>query len=203
MAHSYSALCTNAALDARETLIGASPIIRGYNGTIPADSDTALAGNTLLAQGTLPADWMANAAARVKSKLGTWQFTGQAAAGAGTVMTFYRIYDSTGTTCHVQGSLGVNVPLVTNALTAANGNVLNFAATTGALVGMKAIGTGIPLGATVVAVTGTTVVLSMTSTAGVANAATVTFKYDLEVDNTNIANAQVATVNSYSWTGGN
>lgn len=201
MAESYSAVNTNAALDQRETSIGASPVLRFYNGTMPTDADTALAGNTLLAQGTLPADWLGAAAARVKSKAGTWTATGLAAAGAGTAMTFYRIFDPTGTTCHIQGHLGVNVPLTTNALTAVNGNVLNFASTTGVVVGMKATGTGVATGSRVVAVTATTVTLSHTSTAGVANATAITFKYDMEVDNASIANGQVLTVSAYSITG--
>lgn len=94
----------NAKLDAYETAIGTSPQLRIYNGTIPADESAALSGNTLLAQGTLPSDWMSNSATGVKAKSGTWTLTGQAGAGAGTPGTFYRIYDSTGTTCHEQGS---------------------------------------------------------------------------------------------------
>lgn len=201
MAESYSAANTNSALDQRETHIGASPILRFYNGTMPADADAALSGNTLLAQGTLPSDWLGAAAARVKSKAGTWTATGQAAAGAGTAMTFYRIFESTGTTCHLQGSVGVNVGLTTNALTAANGNVLNFASTTGVVVGMKVSGTGIATGSRVVAVGASTVTLSHTSTAGVANATAITFSYDMAVDNASIANGQVLTVGSYSITG--
>lgn len=94
----------NAKQDAFETTVGPSPQLRLYNGAIPADESTALSGNTLLAQGSLPSDWLTNAAAGVKSKSGVWTLTGQAGAGAGTAATFYRIYDSTGTTCHEQGS---------------------------------------------------------------------------------------------------
>lgn len=200
MAETYSAAVDNAALDQKETTIGAAPILRCYNGTMPANADTALSGNTLLAQGTLPSDWLTAASGRVKSKAGTWTITGQAGAGAGTAMTFYRIFDPTGTTCHLQGNIGVSVPLNTNALTAVNGNVLNFAATTGVVAGMKASGTGIPAGARVLATTGTTVTLSVASTAGVANATPVTFSYDMAVDNASIANAQVMTINSFSIT---
>jgi hypothetical protein len=203
MTTTFSAASTNSAMDQRETFIGASPLLRFYNGAMPADPDTALSGNTKLSEGALPADWLTGAAAKVKSKNGTWTTTGVAAAGAGTAATFYRIYDAAGTTCHIQGSVGVNVVLATNALTAVNGNVLNFAATAGVVVGMRAIGTGIPLDATVVAVGASTVTLSHTSTAGVANATSVTFKYDMEVDNANIASGQVATVGSYSITGRN
>lgn len=200
MAETYSAVVDNAALDQKETTIGASPILRTYSGTMPANADTALAGNTLLGQGTLPADWLSNAAARVKSKLGTWTVTGQAGAGAGTVQTFYRIFDSTGTTCHLQGNIGVASSIATSALTAANGNVLNFASTTGVVVGQKVSGAGIVTGSRALALTGTTVTLSLASTAGVASAASITFGYDMNVDNTSIATNQVLTVNSFSIT---
>jgi hypothetical protein len=203
MTASYSATVSNNKLDSIETTIGTGPQLRLYNGTPPATADTALAGNTLLAQGTLPSDWLSNASGNVKAKLGTWTVTGLPAAGAGTVATFYRIYDSTGTTCHDQGTLGTAVVINTSALTAVNGNVLNFTSTTGVAVGQNVSGTGIPARTTVVAFTGTTVTLSSTSTAGVASAAVITFGYDMNIDNTSVANAQVLNVASFSITGGN
>jgi hypothetical protein len=193
----------NAKLDQEETTIGVSPLLRFYNGTMPATVNDALSGNTLLAVGTLPSDWMSAASAGSKAKTGTWTITGQSGAGGGTNMVFWRLFEGTGTTAYKQGTVGVTVNLTTNALTAANGNVLNFAATTGVVVGMNASGTGVPVGATVVAVGGTTVTLSHTSTAGVANAAAIAFKYDMETDNASIANAQVITVNSFTLTEGN
>jgi len=200
---SDSATVANAQLDQIETTIGTSPLLRVYNGTAPADADAALSGNTLLADGTLPSDWLAAASGKSKSKTGTWTLTGQSGAGAGTAGTFYRIYNNAGSTCHQQGTFGAQVQIATNNTTAANGNVLNFAATTGVVVGMNASGTGVPTGARVVAVGGTTVTLSHTSTAGVGNGVTITFAPDMVVDNNNIANAQSLTVNSYSRTAGN
>ena len=193
----------NAKLDQEETTIGTSPLLRLYNGTIPATADTALSGNTLLAVGTLPSDWMSTASAGSKTKLGTWTLTGQSGAGAGTAATFFRIYESTGTTAYKQGSVGVNTAISTSALTAANGNVLNFASTTGVAVGQAISGTGIPANATVLAFTGTTVTMSVASTAGVASAASITFGYDMTLDNNNIANAQSLTVNTFTITAGN
>ena len=102
----YSDTVNNARLDAYETAIGTAPLLRIYNGTAPANAIAALSGNTLLAVGTLPSDWMANAAAHVKAKTGTWSLTGQSGAAAGTPGTFYRVYDSAGTNCHEQGSFG-------------------------------------------------------------------------------------------------
>jgi hypothetical protein len=93
----------------------------------------------------------------------------------------------------IQGTAGQQVVLTTNALTAANGNVLNFAATTGVVVGMQVSGTGIPADTQVVAVTGTTVTISRTSTAGVANATAITFAPDMVLDNASINATQSVT----------
>lgn len=106
MARFRSDTVRNARADAYETAIGASPILRIYNGTPPANEGSALSGNTLLAEGTLPSDWMAAASGGVKAKSGTWTLTGQSGAGGGTDGTFYRIYASNGTTCHEQGTFG-------------------------------------------------------------------------------------------------
>lgn len=95
----------NATLDAIETTVGNAPVLRLYNGTKPATPATALSGNTLLATGTLPSDWMAAASGGAKALAGAWTLTGQSGAGAGTAATFYRIYESTVTTCHVQGTV--------------------------------------------------------------------------------------------------
>lgn len=112
MTISYSATVKKARLDAVETAIGAAPLLRIYNGTAPTNSDTALSGNTLLAEGALPADWMAAAGntgnTATKAKSGTWTVTGQSGAGAGTVGTFFRIYDAAGTNCHMQGTFGTS-----------------------------------------------------------------------------------------------
>jgi hypothetical protein len=96
----------NAMLDAIETTMGTAVILRLYNGTPPADESTALAGNTLLATGTLPSDWLAAASSGSKAKAGTWTLTGQSGAGAGTDCTFGRIYRSNGTTCDIQFTAG-------------------------------------------------------------------------------------------------
>ena len=104
MTISYSATVKNAKLDTIETTISTSPKLRVYNGTAPATADTALSGNTLLAEGSLPSDWLAAASGSAKAKSGTWTLTGQSGAGAGTAGTFFRIYDSAGTTNHMQGT---------------------------------------------------------------------------------------------------
>lgn len=197
-------LLENARLNAIETHVGTSPILRLYNGTMPATPETGLSGNTLLAEGNLPSDWLAAAASRQVAKTGTaWTLTGQSGAGTGTAATFWRLYKSDGTTCVAQGLVKTPISLSTSALTSANGNVLTFAATTGAAVGNTVSGTGIPADTTVVAVTSTTVTLSRTSTAGVSSATSITFGSDMHLDNVSIANAQTVTVSAFTLTGGN
>jgi hypothetical protein len=107
MAVQWSTVIRNAQLDAIESQVGASPKLRIYNGVEPANCAAALSGNTLLAEGALPADWMNDASTGSKTKLGTWSMTGQVGAGAGTSGTFWRLYDSAGTTCHGQGTLTI------------------------------------------------------------------------------------------------
>jgi hypothetical protein len=101
MAIQESITVRNATLDVRETTIGTSPILRIRTGAQPATCATADSG-TVLATLTLPSDWMSAATGGVKSLLGTWQDASTDAAGTA---GHFRIYDSTGTTCHMQGSV--------------------------------------------------------------------------------------------------
>lgn len=91
----------NARLDAVEAEIDEEPILEIRSGEPPvncAASDTG----TVLAQMTLPADWMQAASNGSKAKNGTWQVSAAAATGdAG----HFRIKESTGTTCHLQGTV--------------------------------------------------------------------------------------------------
>lgn len=90
----------NSRLDAIETEIGTSPILKVRTGAPPADCATADSG-TVLATITLPSDWMNAASAGSKTLLGTWQDT--SADNSGTAGHF-RIYDSGGAVCHIQGT---------------------------------------------------------------------------------------------------
>jgi len=100
----YSVAVNNARLDATEAVIGAAPVIKIFTGSPPVDCATADSG-THIATGTLPSDSMVAASNASKSKNGVWAIVGLAAAGASTLMGYYRIYDSTGTTCHEQGPI--------------------------------------------------------------------------------------------------
>lgn len=91
----------NARLDAIESTIGTSAILRIRSGSVPASCATADSG-TVLASATLPSDWMAGASGGSKAKSGTWEDL--SADNTGTAGHF-RIYDSGGTTCHLQGTV--------------------------------------------------------------------------------------------------
>lgn len=200
MAIQYSDPVRNSRADTVEATIGPTARLRILTGAPPANCAAAQTG-TLIVEITLPSDWMNAASGGVKTRLGTWQGT---ASGAGTLTPgYYRILDNAGSACGEQGTAGQSVVISTNALTAVNGNVLNFASTTGVVVGMNISGTGVPADTTVVATTSTTVTMSRTSTAGVASAASITFSYDLAIDGPTITNGQTVTVNTFTRTEAN
>lgn len=97
----YSAAVRNAKLDAVETAIGASAILKIRSGAAPANCAAADSG-TVLATVNLPSDWMGAASGGVKSKSGTWEDTSADATGTA---AHWRLYASDGTTCHAQGTV--------------------------------------------------------------------------------------------------
>ena len=101
MARQFSTAVRNAVLDAIETTIGVSAIMKIRTGAAPATVATADSG-TVLATLNLPSDWLGAASAGVKSKAGTWEDTSADAAGNA---AHYRIYASDGTTAHEQGTV--------------------------------------------------------------------------------------------------
>ncbi len=101
MAVKFSVAVRNARLDALETAIGTSAVLKIRSGSAPTNITDADSG-TVLATLSLPSDWMANAASGSKSKSGTWQDT--SADNTGTAAHF-RLYASDGTTQHMQGSI--------------------------------------------------------------------------------------------------
>jgi hypothetical protein len=194
MALQLSVATRNALLDAIETATGTAPTLEIRTGAPPANAAAAATG-TVLASMVLPSDWAAAASGGTKSLLGTWQdLTADATGTAG----HFRI--NQGATCHLQGTVGSNVVIATSALTAVNGNVLNFASTAGVTVGQLITGTGILPTTFVLALTGTTVTMSQASTAGVASAASITFSGDMTIDNVSIAVTQQVTVSGFTLT---
>lgn len=104
MAIQYSVTVNNARLDAIETAISTAPILRIRTNAVPANCAAADAG-TVLATLTLPSDWMLAASGGSKAKSGTWQDTSADASGTA---AHFRIYDSAGTVCHIQGTCGTS-----------------------------------------------------------------------------------------------
>lgn len=102
MSAQISVTVQDAVLDAIETAIGTSPILKIRSSSVPANCAAADAG-TVLATITLPSDWMAAASSNSKALSGTWQDTSADATGTA---AHFRIYDSGGTTCHIQGTVG-------------------------------------------------------------------------------------------------
>jgi hypothetical protein len=101
MAIQYSTTLRNNQLDQVESTIGTSAILKIRSGAAPADCGTADSG-TVLATLSLPSDWMAAASGGTKAKSGTW--TDASADATGTAAHF-RIYDSGGTVCGMQGTV--------------------------------------------------------------------------------------------------
>ncbi len=101
MAIQLSTGVRNGRLDSLETTIGTSAILRIRSGAAPANCGTADSG-TALATFNLPSDWMAAASSGSKAKSGTWEDTSADATGTA---GHFRVYDSTGTTCHIQGTV--------------------------------------------------------------------------------------------------
>jgi len=101
MAIQYSATVRNAQLDALETAIGTSAVLKIRTGAAPANVATADSGS-VLATLNLPSDWMAAASGGAKALTGTWQDTSADATGTA---AHFRIYASDGTTAHIQGTV--------------------------------------------------------------------------------------------------
>lgn len=92
----------NAMLDAIETAIGTSAIVKLRTGSPPASCAAADSG-TVLATMNLASDWMSAASSGSKSFSGTpIQDTSADATGT---LGHYRVYASDGTTCHMQGTI--------------------------------------------------------------------------------------------------
>lgn len=101
MAIQLSTAVRNARLDAIETTIGTSAVMKIRTGAAPANVGTADSG-TVLATLSLPSDWLAAASGGSKAKSGTWEDTSADAAGTA---AHFRIYASDGTTAHLQGTV--------------------------------------------------------------------------------------------------
>jgi hypothetical protein len=197
MAIQYSTTHRTNAMTQLATDIGTNAVIKIWSGALPATCATA-------DSGTLGVTFAGNASQFGTASAGVLTASAVASANAVANITagYFRVYPSSATSTNavVQGLVAQAVVIATSALTATNGNVLTFASTTGIANGMTISGTGVPAGATVSSFTGTTVVMSLTSTAGVASAANITFSADMVVTNTSLAAGQTCNFTSLTVT---
>lgn len=95
----------NARLDAIVSYAGASPIVRIYDGTPPADANAALSGNNVLAELACSATL---APAASSGTLTLSSITQDSSANASGTASFYRWLRSDGTTVIKQGTVGTS-----------------------------------------------------------------------------------------------
>lgn len=160
----------NTWLSAIPTAIGTAMKIRLLTGTMPANITDAETG-TLICEITCPSTYFGTPSGGLMDKIGTWAGT----ASATGVISYARFLDNAKTTVYNQSEVTKAMSLVTSALTAVNGIILNFASTSGVEIGEGVRGTGIEPGTVVLAVTSTTVTISKASLTGVASGARIIF----------------------------
>lgn len=97
----FSTALRDARLNVIESTIGTAPMVRIRTGAPPANCGAADSG-TVLATLNLPSDWLNPASGQQITMLGSW--TDASADAAGTAGHF-RIYNTAGTTCHMQGTV--------------------------------------------------------------------------------------------------
>lgn len=105
MAVKFTTAVRNARLDAITTYAGSNPIVRIYSGTAPADANTSLSGNTVLAELACSAS-LAPAASGGVLTLST--ITQDSSADATGTATFYRWLKSDATTVIQQGTVSTS-----------------------------------------------------------------------------------------------
>ena len=103
MAIKMSVAVRNSKLDAIETAIGVSAVLKIRSGAPPTNITDADSG-TVLATLTLPSDWMNAASGGQKTKAGTWE---DASADNPGTAGHFRIYASDGVTQHIQGTVTI------------------------------------------------------------------------------------------------
>ena len=99
MAFQFSDAVRSAMVNAIPTLVGASPTLEIYSGTMPANADTSATG-TVLASIILPSTWMAAAFEGSAVLSGTWQTLSAANSGDA---AYFRI--NQGATPCIQGTV--------------------------------------------------------------------------------------------------
>lgn len=120
LAPSITTAAQNAAADAVTALVnvGGTGSLRLYSGTAPADANTALSGNTLLANLAMSATAFGSASSGVATAN---TITADSSADNTGTATFFRVLAGNGTTVVIQGSVGTSsadLVLVTTSIVA-------------------------------------------------------------------------------------
>lgn len=98
-----------AMMDALTTFAGNSGKLRIYNGTVPTNVDTALSGNTQLAELVMNAtSFPAATDPGTTARLTANAITNDSSADASGTASFWRLYKSDGTTQVLQGAAGTS-----------------------------------------------------------------------------------------------
>lgn len=103
----YSAVLKNAQQNAITSTLGANAVLEIYSGSKPANPDTAISSQVLLASLACSATFAPAASGGVLTLNGIANGTGTAGAGAGTNATWYRLKTSGGT-AHIDGTVGIS-----------------------------------------------------------------------------------------------
>lgn len=128
MAVQFSTAVRNAMLDAIETAIGTSAVLKIRTGSAPADCAAADSGS-VLATINLASDWASAASSGAKSFSGL-PVSDTSADGTGTA-AHWRLYASDGVTCHAQGTYGTSgTDIVGDSTSFTTGQTFNITAWT-------------------------------------------------------------------------
>lgn len=121
MAIQFSTSVRNAMLDAIETTTSTSAKLRLLTGSAPANCAAAETG-TLLIEFALASDWWAAASSGAKV-LNNLPLSGSASASGS--FGYFRITNTAGSTCHVQGTCGTSGDLTTDSASVTSGQTVN------------------------------------------------------------------------------
>lgn len=128
MSLQFSVAVRNAMLDAIETTIGTSAVLKIRTGAAPANCAAADSG-TVLATISLASDWAAAAGSGTKA-LSSLPLQDPSADASGTA-AHYRLYASDGTTCGHQGTVGTSgTDMIVDSTSFTAGQVFNVTAWT-------------------------------------------------------------------------
>jgi hypothetical protein len=115
----------NARLDAIESAVGVSAKLQIWTGSPPASCAAAATGTKIL-EDALASDWAASAASGSKSFNNT-PIAGVGIGGGGTA-GYFRLVDTAGTTCHLQGTVTATAgggDMTIDNVSIANGQAVN------------------------------------------------------------------------------